>query len=284
MLVALGAVFGRCGDDVLMHGARTGSRFADDAIVGAAAPRMATWGSERVAGSTADDVARFGGTKVDRLAAPAGRAGGLGDDVARLGPGRVAVPRMHAAGLGDDAALAGEGPWFETLRDFGVDVGVELVTADLDGGVPTVVATPGQLRCPRHVDITRAPAAWDELLGGFGIACAPVVVLGTASDDGRALHVGERPVPLLELAQACAGSGGRCVLVGCPEARADACMAETEQSFERTPLQPTLRGYVRAFVKRAFAQSVPPVVVAELAEVDGAATLVIARPGAAVDP
>lgn len=266
VLIAL-SMFGRCGDDIVRTGARSGARLVDDAAVGAS-PRIAGWGPEGAARITADDAARMG------LSA---------DDAARLGVRveRTGMPGMRGGVvLGDDVVVAGadEGPWFEAMRELGVDVGVELVSADLDGELPRVVATPGQVKCPRRLEVTRTPAAWDEFLGGLGVACAPVVVVGTASADGKALRVGAEDVSLLALAQACVDVGARCVLMGCPAERAEACVAGSEQSLQDNPLQPSLRDYVRGFVAQAFSQEVPPVVLAELAAVDGAAKLVVARP------
>lgn len=218
--------------------------------------RMASWGPSEVAGAGVDDAARLG-VKVDGAALHEGLAG----------------------------ARAGERPWFEVMREFGADVGVEIVSADLDGlggdALPPVVATPGQVRCPRRLEVTPTPQAWDELLGGVGVACAPVVVVGTVSAGGKALRVGEHDVALLELAEACAEVEARCVLVGCPAARAGACVEQLEESLLDSPLQPELPAYVRGFVARALTQEVAPVVIAQLAAVDGSAQLVIARPGAA---
>jgi hypothetical protein len=268
VVVALGLGLARFGDDCARGGVR-GARALDDVAGGAASGRMAVWGPEGAVRVTADDAARTG----------------LGaDGAARLGA-RVdgaALPGVRGAALGDDVlgAGVGEGPWWKAARDLGSDVGVELVRADLGGELPAVLTEPGQVRCPRRVEVTRSPAAWDELLGGFGVACAPVVVVGTASPDAKALRVGARDVPLLELAKACADAGARCVLVGCPAARADACVAASAQSLRDNPLQPSLRPYVRGFVAQALSQAVAPVVIAELAVVDGTATLVLASPGA----
>ena len=91
--------------------------------------------------------------------------------------------------------------------------------------------------------------------------------------------MGEDDVPLHELAQACADLQARCVLVGCPSTRAEVCFEGTEESLRGTRLQASLPAYVRGFVGRAIAQEVAPVVIAELAAVDGWAKLVIARPG-----
>lgn len=264
VVLGLGAILARCGDDVVRSGAR-GARLVDDAAVVGAGPRMAAWGPEGAARITADDAARMG------LSA---------DDAARLGV-RVERTGMPGVALGDDVmAGAGEGPWFEAMRDLGLDVGLEVVSTDFGGELPEVVATPGQVKCPRRVEVTRTPEAWEEFLGGLGIACAPVVVVGTASADGKALRVGDEDVPLLELSRACADVGARCVLMGCPAERADECVAASEASLRDNPLRPQLREYVRGFVAQAFSQAVAPVVIAELAAVDGKAKLVIARPAA----
>lgn len=265
VVLGLGAILARCGDDVVRSGAH-GARFVDDAAVVGASPRVAAWGPNGGARITADDAARVG----------------LGaDDAVRLGVRveRAGVPGMRGVALGDDAmaAGAGEGPWFEAMRDFGIDVGIEVVSTDFGDELPQVVATAGQVRCPRRVEVTRTPDAWEELLGGLGVACAPVVVVGTASASGNALRVGTEDVPLVDMARACADVGARCVLVGCPAAQAEACVAGSEESFVDNPLRPSLREYVRGFVAQAFSQAVPPVVIAELAVVGGAAKLVIAR-------
>lgn len=271
VVLGLGAILARCGDDVVRSGAH-GARFVDDVAVAGAGPRVASWGPSGGARITADDAARVG----------------LGaDDAARLGV-RVegaGVTGMRGVALGDDAlaAGAGEGPWFQGMRDLGLDVGLEVVSTDFEGELPPVVATPGQVRCPRRVEVTQTPDAWEELLGGLGVACAPVVVVGTASADGHGLRVGAEDVPLVDMARACADVGARCVLVGCPAARAEACVAETEESVLDTPLQPSLPAYVRGFVARAMTQAVPPVVIAELAAVEGAVKLVVARAGAGAE-
>lgn len=261
VLVVLGLGFARFGDDCARGGVH-GARAIDDVAGAAAGSRMASWGPTEVAGAGLDDAARLG-VKVDGAALPGLRGAGLHD--------------------GLTGARAGDGPWFEVVREFGIDVGVELVGVDLDGEPAEAVATPGQVRCPRRLEVTRTPAAWDELLGGIGVACAPVVVVGTASADAKALRVGERDVALLELAKACAEVGARCVLVGCPAANAEACVDETEESFLDNGLQPSLPAYVRGLVERALTQEVAPVVIAELAAVEGAAKLVIVRPGTGGD-
>lgn len=268
VLVVLGLGFARFGDDCARGGVR-GAGALDDVAGAAAGSRMASWGPSEVAGAGVDDAARLG------LSA---------DDAARLGVkvDGAALPGLRGAGLheGLAGARASEGPWFEAVRDFGLDVGVEIVSADMDGELPSVVASRGQVRCPRRLEVTRTPEAWDELLGGVGVACAPVVVVGTASADGKALRVGEHEVALLELAKACADVQARCVLVGCPAVKAEKCVDETEESFLDDRLQPSLPAYVRGFVERALTQEVAPVVIAELAAVDGAAKLVLVRPGA----
>ena len=166
------------------------------------------------------------------------------------------------------------------MRDFGVDVGVEIASADFGDELPAVVSTPGALRCPSRLEITRAPAEWDRLLGGVGVACAPVILVGTASADAEAVRVGAEDVPIVELVRACAGVGARCLVVGCPAEHADACMDATEDSHLGSRLQPSLSIYVRDFVARALAQEVAPVVIAQLEAIDGQAKLVIVRPGA----
>lgn len=258
VLAVLGLGLARFGDDCARGGVR-GAGALDDVAGAAAGSRMASWGPSEIAGAGVDDAARLG-VKVDGAVLPGLRGAGLHEGLA--------------------GARASEGPWFSAVRDFGIDVGVELVSADFDGELPEVVATPGQVRCPRRLEVTRTPEVWDELLGGVGVACAPVVVVGTASADGSALRVGERDVALLELAKACADVQARCVLVGCPAVKAERCVDETEESFLDTPLQSSLPAYVRGFAERALTQEVAPVVIAELAAVDGAAKLVLARPGA----
>lgn len=267
-LVMAGALFARCGDDVVRGGLRQGTRLVDDVAVGAT-PRMAEWGAGRAAQGTVDDAVRVG-------------AGGADDAVRGLTIRGAGGARVHGTALGDDLLAAGadDAPWFDAARDLGVDVGIELVSFDREGPPPKVVTTPGEVRCPRRVEVSRAPEAWDELLRGIGVACAPVVVVGTARADGQALRVGADDVPLPELAQACADLDVRCVLVGCPAAKADACADELEESLLHTRLQPSLPAYVRGFVGRALAQEVPPVVIAQLAAVDGDTMLVIARPDA----
>jgi hypothetical protein len=263
VVLLAGAGLARSGDDCARGGVR-GASVLDDAAGGAAGARMASWGPEKATRIGADDAVRMGLTP---------------DDAARLGV-RVdgaAVPRVHGAALGE--ARAGEGAWFETVRDLELDLWVDVVTADFDGELPEVITTPGEVRCPRRLDVTRTPDEWDRLLDGFGVACAPVVVVGTASPDGRALRVGGGDVPLLELARACADAGARCVLVGCPAARADACAEATEASFADNRLQPSYLAYVRGLVELALTQAVAPVVVAQLVVMDGDAKLVSARPG-----
>jgi hypothetical protein len=268
LLLATGLGFASFGDDCARAGMR-GAGAIDDVAGGAAGARMASWGPDKLAGAGLDDAARLGVGADD-----ATRAGIRVDG--------VALPGLRGAGLQDGlaGARAGEGPWFEEVRKFGVEVGIELVSTDMDGELPAVVATPGQVRCPRRLEVTGTPAEWDELLGGFGVACAPVVVVGTASADGKALRVGAEHVSLVDLARACADVGARCVLVGCPALRAAACVAGSEDSFRDNPLQSSLPAYVRGFVAQAFSQEVAPVVIAALAVVEGEAKLVIARPGA----
>jgi hypothetical protein len=262
VLVVLGLGFARVGDDCARAGIR-GAGALDEVGGAASGTRMASWGPNEIAGARtglgADDATRMGA-----------RADG------------AAMPGLHGAGAREGVAGArgGEGPWFEAVRDFGVDVGVEIASTDLDGDLPAAVATPGEVRCPRRLEITRSPGEWDELLGGFGVGCAPVILVGTASADGKALRMGEEDVPLLELVRSCADVGARCLVVGCPAEGADACVAETKESHLHTRLQPSLPIYVREFVERALTQEVAPVVIAQLAAVDGRAKLVIARPRA----
>jgi len=267
VLVVLGLGFARFGDDCARGGVH-GAAALDDVGRAAVGSRMASWGPTKAAELGVDDAARLG------LSA---------DDAARLGvkADRTALPGLRGAAVHVELAgvRAGEGEWFEALGDLGVDVVTEIASADFDGEpLPTVIAEPGQVRCPHRLEITREPAAWDELLGGVGVACAPVVVVGTASADGKGLRVGEQDVALLELAKACADVEARCVLVGCPAVKAEACVAETEESFVDNQLQSSLPAYVRGLVERALTQEVAPVVIAELAAVEGAAKLVIVRP------
>jgi hypothetical protein len=273
-LVVAGALGGRCGDDVLLCGARQGTRMVDDVTVGAGG-RMASWGPERAARHTVDDLARLG-----RSPKP---LAGSADDVARgLRVRGAATPGMRGATLADDVLVreADDVPWFDTVVDQGIDVGIELVSFEFDGATPAVVRTPGEVQCPHWLDVTRTPDAWDELRGGFGVACAPVVVAGTVSADGGALRVGADDVPLPELARACAVIGARCVLVGCPALHTDACLEGTEDALSGARLRPALPAYVRGLVEVMLVQEVAPVVIAELATVDGEVKLVLAKPGA----
>lgn len=264
VLVVLGLGFARVGDDCARAGVR-GAGALDEVGGAASGTRMASWGPSEAAGARvglgADDAARVG-TRADG-----------------------ALPGVHGVGVheGLGAARGGDGPWFEAVRDFGVDVGVELASVELDDELPEVVATPGQVRCPSRLEVTRTPEAWDQLLTGFGVACAPVVVVGTASAEGDALRIRDEDVPLRELAKACVDMEARCVLVGCPSADAKACVEGTEESFRGNRLVSSLPAYVRGFVGRALAQEVPPVVIAQLAAVDGKAKLVIARPRSGSD-
>lgn len=258
VVLALG-MGARFGDDCVRGGVR-GASVIDDVAVGAGrGVRMASWGPE------ASGVRRG--------------VGGL-DDAARRGVGfdGAAVPGLRGAGLGDEVVglRASEGHWSEVLLD-AADVGVQLVSADMDV-VPDAVVMPGEVRCPRLLDITASPDAWDELLGGLGVACAPLVIVGTASADGMALRVGPREVPLRELAEACADVGARCLMVGCGAARAEACVEATERSFRGNRLQPSLSATTRGFVARGMQQEPAPTVMAQLAVVEGETQLVLARP------
>jgi hypothetical protein len=242
--------FARVGDDCARGGVR-GAAAVDD--LARAGGRGAAW---EAAGAGIDDAARLG-VKVDGAALPGVRG---------------VVLHEGAAG-----ARAGEGSWLEAAGELGIDVGMELVGTDWDDAPPAVVTEPGQVRCPHPIALTRAPGAWDDLLGGEGIACAPVVVVGTATPDGTGLFVGVDAEPLRELSQACVDVGARCLFVGCPVDQAGACVAATEQSLRAEPLVRSLRPYVRGLVARVLAQPVSPVVIAELAEVDGRVGLAVAR-------
>jgi len=245
VVLAAGIGLARFGDDCASAGVRT-ARLSDDIAGGAAGVgRTVNWG--------ADDAVRMG-------------RGGRG----------IGSPRVRGIAV-DDGALAirsAEGSWPEALLESGVDLGLEVVQMDLDDVSPTV-ANADELRCPRVLDVVEDSAAWDGLLGGLGVACAPVVVVGVA-DDAGSLRMGDEVSPLSELARACLDVEAQCVFVGCPADVAEACVESVRTRMLRTKLQRTLGGFVRVLAREVLEGSPSPVFFGRVSSAMGG--LVVARP------
>ncbi|MCH9687854.1 MAG: hypothetical protein K0V04_40865 [Deltaproteobacteria bacterium] len=246
IFVTLGLGSARFVDDCGRVGAR-GARFADEVGEAGAASRTMRWGPD---------------------GAPA-----VGSRGAKGVP-----PRLHGIPNRGTAIVshAGEGTWAETL----FDIGGELVTLDIDlpdDGEAVALPTVGDTRCPRVVAVTSDPEAWDGLMDGLGVACAPVIVVGTATPDRRSLLVGDQPRPLTELARDCAALDARCAFVGCPGDTTDACERETRSSLRSTPLEPSLGRFAAELVRRVREQPSPPTLIAHLARRRGKVQLAMVR-------
>lgn len=137
----------------------------------------------------------------------------------------------------------------------------------------------------------RGAGALDDVAGaGAGSRMAswgPGEIAGAGVDDAARLGVKVDGTALPGLR----GAGLHEGLAGAPASEGpwfhavrdfgiDVGVDETKESFLDNQLQPSLPAYVRGFVERALTQEVAPVVIAELATVDGAAKLVSLRPGA----
>ncbi len=243
-MLAAGIGLARFGDDCASAGVRT-ARLSDDIAGGAAGVgRTVNWG--------ADDAVRMG-------------RGGKGIGGARMG-GVVA----------DDGALAARGAhgsWSEALVESGVDLGLEVVQMDLDD-VPPTVFDADELRCPRVLDVVEESTEWEDLLGGLGVACAPVVVVGVVADDDS-LRMGEQVSPLSELARECLDAEAQCVFVGCRADSAGACVESTRASLRKTRLQRSLGSVLRIFAREVLEGSPAPEFIARVSSAKGG--LVVAR-------
>lgn len=193
----------------------------------------------------------------DSCGAVAVRGARLGDDAAAAGvrhiPGGV-VDDAVGAGLrfpGTNRALgefaehgaASHKPLKETLAEAGLEVALEVL--ELPSSDESSAAGPSQVRCPSLLELDRDPGAWTKFLGGFGTACAPVLVVGT-SIDGDTLTVGAETLGLSVMAQQCAAVGTICVFVGCWPDDKD-CLAKPSRA-RLVRLQPHLQQYIAQLV------------------------------------
>lgn len=244
ILLAVGMVFARVGDNCASVGLRS-ARHADDL-----------------------GLARSAARHVPGDAPTLARAGAGVDD-----PARLAAAVEHSVGAGVHA----DGLGGRLLHEVGPDLGLELLDLDLDD-VPEKLppaASFGSVRCPRTIAITAAPAEWEALRGGLGVACAPILILGLVGPDLRSLQLAGRDVPLPELARECLLLGARCTFIGC---RDDACITATRASLRATELRPQLAPYLQDFITRTTRQPSPPALLAQLGATDGQPSLTLARP------
>lgn len=223
-----------------------GLRIADScASVGATAVRsvdnVAIPGS-RVGAGVIDDGARLGG-----------RAGGSLDDGAMLGSRAVVIddagrPRLM---IHEGAAVGEEGHWLETLGEFSVDMGFEVVsyradTPELPAGPPRERGNGPKIEGPLAVDMDADAWVWLRLATDKPTTAGPWVFSGRVEHD--AMFVGDELIGVRELADACRRHGTTCVFVGC----ASSCAGETEAVYLREsphdgrPLEPFVANFVAA--------------------------------------
>ncbi|MBL9099989.1 MAG: hypothetical protein JNL82_03470 [Myxococcales bacterium] len=244
ILVGVGLVLARAGDDCAGIAARS-ARHVDGV-----------------------DLARTASRAPLPDGASAHLAAGLDD------PARLAAAASRSAGQAAHVDDVGA----HVLREVGPDVGLELFEQgidDLPDRLPPA-ANVGRVACPRTIALSEAPAEWEALRGGLGVACAPIVVLGRVGADLRSMQLAGRDAPLAELARECLLVGARCTFVGCRDA---ACVAATRASYRATAVQPLLARYLADLVARLARQDSPPAVIATPVDVDGRARLALARPG-----
>lgn len=248
VLAILGLVIVRNADTCVSagaRGARVAGRAGDEAIAGS----RAVWGVE--------DAARLGGRA--EAASAAGRLGG------------ASVEAGHGAEVAGDVLGAGLDVALEAIDLAGPeDEAPSLATLDGSEG--------GRTRCPRTVDATVSDDAWQELLGGFGVACAPILVVGVQGDAPMGLRIGDREHAMSKLARDCLGVGAQCMFVACPRDAAAACFAASERSLYRASLTENLFAYERDVVEGLLAQDPAPIAIA-VPDLGGERPrLVVARP------
>ena len=255
LLAVLGLGLARNVDSCASAGVR-GSRAVGELGEGAVVGSRAVWG--------VDDATRLGGRVEAEM------------------PGAAVGRALPEAGGSARALEAGHGRIQPgDIFDFSFDVALEtidLVETGDEAWNDLAIPDSGGTKCPRLIDATEDDSAWSELLGGLGIACAPLVVVGVQGEDEDALRLGLRTETFALAARACARAGGHCLLVACPPDDTAACLRATEHSHLGTRLTPDLFAYERALVHALLTQDPAPTAIASVDARGDAPRLRIARP------
>ena len=193
----------------------------------------------RATRAVGDDALRMGARTGDDLVEAGARGGRI-----QWGPGPAAM-----ADAIPSPAASGDGV-VEALAEGGVEVALQVVQFEARGG-SDAPAPPTELACPVAHDLTLEPTLWKDYLGGFGIACAPKVLIGRAQGD--TFEAGHTFRPLPELFAACAEAGGVCFFVGCEgDGR---CFTDAARAAHGVSLGLDLVPYMYALAQKELAET-----------------------------
>lgn len=229
-----------------------------------------------------DDCARAGGRVAHSVDDSAARSVGLLDEAGHARAGALGeAGHARAGALGEVAsgsrgvAAESESHWASHAVDLGFDV--ELEVLQNVGGGTTTMDTASEVKCPRVVAISRDVGAWTELMSGFGIACAPIVVVGALDDAGTRVTLGGEPTKITSIVDTCLTTGARCMVAGCAGASIEACEQAVNDGLLATPLTPSLVDYERALAVELLTRKDGPLLVAQHVRRAGKAHVAIGR-------
>lgn len=224
-----------------------------------------------------DDCGRAGARVASNVDGGSARGLGLLDDASHARVG--AVGELGSAGSRTAAHNPnGESHWFGTIAEHGIDLQLELMQLD-SAPDATVTTKPvaNRVRCPSVVAITSEPGAWTKLMGGFGSACAPILLVGTTGSSGTTVLIEGEVTSIHSVIDSCVAIGAHCLLAGCPSEGAAACEQAIADAVDDTNLVASIAAYEEALAIALFQRTNGPRVLAQHVVRDGTSHVAIAR-------